>query len=81
MIYLIYLKEEQSSKQWNVVFPVQPKEAEAFLLSLSEEIQRRLEAAGMKGKRLTLKIMVRKAGAPVEPAKYGGHGICDNIAR
>ncbi|KAF4799971.1 hypothetical protein TURU_049524 [Turdus rufiventris] len=59
----------------------QPKEAEAFLLNLSEEIQRRLEAAGMKGKRLTLKIMVRKAGAPVEPAKYGGHGICDNIAR
>nr|XP_009932873.1 PREDICTED: DNA repair protein REV1 isoform X2 [Opisthocomus hoazin] len=59
----------------------QPKEAEAFLLSLSEEIQRRLEAAGMKGKRLTLKIMVRKAGAPVEPAKYGGHGICDSIAR
>ncbi|XP_040585202.1 DNA repair protein REV1 isoform X3 [Mesocricetus auratus] len=59
----------------------QPKEAEAFLLSLSEEIQRRLEAAGMKGKRLTLKIMIRKPGAPVETAKFGGHGICDNIAR
>ncbi|XP_073095891.1 DNA repair protein REV1 isoform X1 [Manis javanica] len=59
----------------------QPKEAEAFLLNLSEEIQRRLEAAGMKGKRLTLKIMVRKPGAPVETAKFGGHGICDNIAR
>ncbi|XP_059514959.1 DNA repair protein REV1 isoform X5 [Myotis daubentonii] len=59
----------------------QPKEAEAFLLSLSEEIQRRLEAAGMKGKRLTLKIMVRKPGAPVETAKFGGHGICDHIAR
>ncbi|XP_011811960.1 PREDICTED: DNA repair protein REV1 isoform X2 [Colobus angolensis palliatus] len=59
----------------------QPKEAEAFLLSLSEEIQRRLEATGMKGRRLTLKIMVRKAGAPVETAKFGGHGICDNIAR
>ncbi|XP_006496217.2 DNA repair protein REV1 isoform X2 [Mus musculus] len=59
----------------------QPKEAEAFLLSLSEEIQRRLEAAGMKGKRLTLKIMVRKPGAPIETAKFGGHGICDNIAR
>uniref|UniRef100_A0A7N4V6P6 DNA repair protein REV1 n=2 Tax=Sarcophilus harrisii TaxID=9305 RepID=A0A7N4V6P6_SARHA len=59
----------------------QPKEAEAFLLSLAEEIQRRLEAAGMKGKRLTLKIMVRKAGAPVETAKFGGHGICDNVAR
>ncbi|XP_062065936.1 DNA repair protein REV1 isoform X4 [Lepus europaeus] len=59
----------------------QPKEAEAFLLSLSEEIQRRLESAGVKGKRLTLKIMVRKPGAPVETAKFGGHGICDNIAR
>lgn len=59
----------------------QPKEADAFLLSLSEEIQHRLEAAGMKGKRLTLKVMVRKAGAPIEPAKFGGHGICDNIAR
>ncbi|XP_071064838.1 DNA repair protein REV1 isoform X4 [Dasypus novemcinctus] len=59
----------------------QPKEAETFLLSLSEEIQRRLEAAGVKGKRLTLKIMVRKPGAPVETAKFGGHGICDNIAR
>uniref|UniRef100_A0A8C8VKT7 DNA repair protein REV1 n=1 Tax=Pelusios castaneus TaxID=367368 RepID=A0A8C8VKT7_9SAUR len=59
----------------------QPKEAETFLLSLAEEIQHRLEAAGVKGKRLTLKIMVRKAGAPVEPAKFGGHGICDNIAR
>ncbi|XP_063085925.1 DNA repair protein REV1 isoform X3 [Cavia porcellus] len=59
----------------------QPKEAEAFLLNFSEEIQRRLEAAGMKGKRLTLKIMVRKPGAPIETAKFGGHGICDNIAR
>ncbi|KAM5227222.1 DNA repair protein REV1 isoform 2-T2 [Ctenodactylus gundi] len=59
----------------------QPKEAETFLLSLSEEVQKRLEAAGMKGKRLTLKIMVRKPGAPVETAKFGGHGICDNIAR
>uniref|UniRef100_A0A8D0KN23 DNA repair protein REV1 n=1 Tax=Salvator merianae TaxID=96440 RepID=A0A8D0KN23_SALMN len=59
----------------------QPKEAEAFLLNLSEEVQRRLESAGMKGKRLTLKIMVRKAGAPIEPAKFGGHGICDSINR
>ncbi|MGH0143709.1 UNVERIFIED_CONTAM: hypothetical protein FKN15_055268 [Acipenser sinensis] len=58
----------------------QTAEAEAFLLNLSEEIQRRLVAAGMKGKRLTLKVMVRKAGAPVESAKYGGHGICDNLA-
>ncbi|OCT95301.1 DNA repair protein REV1 [Xenopus laevis] len=59
----------------------QTSEADVFLMNLSEEIQRRLEVVGMKGKKLTLKIMVRKAGAPIEPAKYGGHGICDNIAR
>lgn len=59
----------------------EPKEAESFLLNLSEEIQRRLEAAGMKGQKLTLKIMVRKPEAPIEPAKFGGHGICNNIAR
>lgn len=59
----------------------QVSEAEAFLMNLSEEIQRRLESVKMKGRKLTLKIMVRKAGAPIEPAKYGGHGICDNIAR
>ncbi|XP_069060491.1 DNA repair protein REV1 [Pleurodeles waltl] len=59
----------------------EPKEAESFLFNLSEEIQRRLEAAGMKGQKLTLKVMVRKPGAPVEPAKFGGHGICNNIAR
>uniref|UniRef100_A0A4W3GQV3 DNA repair protein REV1 n=1 Tax=Callorhinchus milii TaxID=7868 RepID=A0A4W3GQV3_CALMI len=59
----------------------QAKEAESFLLNLVEEIQRRLEASGMKGKRLTLKIMMRKAGAPTEPAKFGGHGICDNVSR
>ncbi|XP_067842338.1 DNA repair protein REV1 isoform X2 [Heptranchias perlo] len=59
----------------------QTKEAEVFLLNLAEEIQRRLEISGMKGKRLTLKVMMRKAGAPTEPAKFGGHGICDNITR
>lgn len=59
----------------------QTSEAEAFLINLSEEIQRRLESVKMKGKKLTLKIMVRKAGAPIESAKFGGHGICDNIAR
>uniref|UniRef100_UPI00398EF74F DNA repair protein REV1 n=1 Tax=Pristiophorus japonicus TaxID=55135 RepID=UPI00398EF74F len=59
----------------------QTKEAEVFLLNLAEEIQRRLEMSGMKGKRLTLKVMMRKAGAPTEPAKFGGHGICDNVTR
>ncbi|XP_071775816.1 DNA repair protein REV1 [Centroberyx gerrardi] len=56
-------------------------EAECFLTNLSMEVQKRLQEAGLRGRRVTLKVMVRKAGAPVESAKYGGHGICDNIAR
>ncbi|XP_035248430.1 DNA repair protein REV1 [Anguilla anguilla] len=59
----------------------QVSEAESFLISLSQEVQGRLQAAGLQGRRLNLKIMVRKPGAPVESAKYGGHGICDNLAR
>ncbi len=54
---------------------------ESFLTNLSMEVQNRLEGAGLRGRRITLKVMVRKPGAPVEPAKYGGHGICDNFAR
>lgn len=54
---------------------------ESFLTNLSMEVQKRLEGAGLRGRRITLKVMVRKPGAPVEPAKYGGHGICDNFAR
>ncbi|KAG7220961.1 hypothetical protein INR49_010210 [Caranx melampygus] len=56
-------------------------EAECFLTNLSMEVQKRLQEAGVRGRRVTLKVMVRKVGAPLEPAKYGGHGICDNLAR
>ncbi|KAG7463430.1 hypothetical protein MATL_G00176470 [Megalops atlanticus] len=59
----------------------QVEEAESFLTNLALEVERRLQAAGLWGRRLTLKVMVRKPGAPVEPAKFGGHGICDNLAR
>lgn len=60
---------------------LQVDEAECFLTNLSMEVQKRLQEAGLRGQRVTLKVMVRKLGAPVEPAKYGGHGICDHIAR
>ncbi|KAM6985104.1 DNA repair protein REV1 [Aplochiton taeniatus] len=56
-------------------------EAESFLTNLSMEVEKRLQGAGLQGRKVTLKVMVRKAGAPVEPSKYGGHGICDNLAR
>ncbi|KAA0715849.1 DNA repair protein REV1 [Triplophysa tibetana] len=73
-------KSVSAEMNYNIRF-TQVEEAESFLTNLSMEVQNRLEGAGLRGRRVTLKVMMRKAGAPVEPAKYGGHGICDNLAR
>uniref|UniRef100_A0A671S287 DNA repair protein REV1 n=1 Tax=Sinocyclocheilus anshuiensis TaxID=1608454 RepID=A0A671S287_9TELE len=73
-------KSVSAEMNYNIRF-TQVEEAETFLTNLSMEVQKRLEGAGLRGRRITLKVMVRKPGAPVEPAKYGGHGICDNFAR
>nr|XP_020465162.1 DNA repair protein REV1 [Monopterus albus] len=78
-----YEKERKSvsaEMNYNIRF-TRIDEAECFLTNLSMEVQRRLQEAGLRGRRVTLKVMVRKVGAPLEPAKYGGHGICDNLAR
>ncbi|XP_078589278.1 DNA repair protein REV1-like isoform X2 [Branchiostoma floridae x Branchiostoma japonicum] len=56
-------------------------EAENFMYNLAEEVQRRLQKAGLKGKTVTLKVMARKADAPVEPSKFMGHGICDSLSK
>ncbi|XP_073701709.1 DNA repair protein REV1 [Garra rufa] len=73
-------KSVSAEMNYNIRF-TQVEEAESFLSNLSMEVQKRLEGAGLRGRRITLKVMMRKQGAPVEPAKYGGHGICDNFAR
>ncbi|XP_068186095.1 DNA repair protein REV1 [Antennarius striatus] len=78
-----YEKERKSvsaEMNYNIRF-MKVEEAECFLTNLSMEVQKRLQQAGLRGRRVTLKVMVRKAGAPLEPSKYGGHGICDNLAR
>uniref|UniRef100_A0AAR2K883 DNA repair protein REV1 n=1 Tax=Pygocentrus nattereri TaxID=42514 RepID=A0AAR2K883_PYGNA len=73
-------KSVSAEMNYNIRF-TQVEEAETFLTNLSMEVQKRLLGSGLRGRRITLKVMMRKAGAPVEPAKYGGHGICDNLAR
>lgn len=52
-------------------------ELEKFLVQLCVEVQNRLDEARRKGKCVTLKYMVRAADAPVETAKFMGHGVCD----
>ncbi|XP_016372920.1 DNA repair protein REV1-like, partial [Sinocyclocheilus rhinocerous] len=73
-------KSVSAEMNYNIRF-TQVEEAESFLTNLSMEVQKRMEGVGLRGRRITLKVMMRKPGAPVEPAKYGGHGICDNFAR
>ncbi|XP_045563500.1 DNA repair protein REV1 isoform X1 [Salmo salar] len=73
-------KSVSAEMNYNIRF-TQVDEAESFLTNLSIEVQKRLQGAGLRGRRLTLKVMVCKAGAPVEPSKYSGHGTCDNLAR
>ncbi|KAI0668358.1 DNA repair protein [Trametes maxima] len=53
------------------------EQAEAFVYQMAEEVSRRLESIEMRGRSLTLKIMVRDPSAPVEAPKFLGHGICE----
>lgn len=51
--------------------------AHEFLKKLSEEISDRLKTYEMKGRCVTLKLMIRSKDAPEEPRKFMGHGVCD----
>uniref|UniRef100_A0A8C8D9V8 DNA repair protein REV1 n=1 Tax=Oncorhynchus tshawytscha TaxID=74940 RepID=A0A8C8D9V8_ONCTS len=71
-------KSVSAEMNYNIRF-TQVDEAESFLTYLSIEVQKRLQGAGLRGRRLTLKVMVCKAG--VEQSNYSGHGTCDSLAR
>ncbi|EGG07252.1 uncharacterized protein MELLADRAFT_35660, partial [Melampsora larici-populina 98AG31] len=52
-----------------------------FIKELSLEVSRRLVELGLRGRHLSLKIMKRAANAPIESAKFMGHGVCDELSR
>ena len=53
-----------------------------MLMMIAKEICKRMEAIGVKGgRKLTLKIMQRRADAAEEPAKFLGHGKCNSLSR
>ncbi|KAI0333117.1 DNA repair protein [Cubamyces sp. BRFM 1775] len=53
------------------------EQAEAFIYQMAEEVSRRLNSIEMRGRSLTLKVLVRDPSAPVEAPKFLGHGICE----
>ncbi|CAG0916673.1 unnamed protein product [Notodromas monacha] len=57
------------------------QESEEFLRELSRELASRMERISVKCSSLTLKLEVRAPGAPVEPVKYMGIGVCDSLSR
>lgn len=50
-----------------------------FLKQLSTEVHSRMQQFKVLAKCITLKLMVRAEDAPVETAKFMGHGFCDVI--
>lgn len=56
-------------------------ELDSFLNQLCAEVHSRLMEISAKGKTITLKYMVRAAEAPIETAKFMGHGFCDHVTK
>lgn len=56
-------------------------EFDAFLQQLCAEVHSRLTEIRHRGKSITLKLMVRSVDAPVETAKFMGHGVCDHVTK
>ncbi|KAL4966348.1 putative DNA damage repair protein Mus42 [Aspergillus stella-maris] len=69
-------KSVSAEVNWGIRFVTQ-EQAEDFMRSLCDELNRRLVENLVKGKQLTLKVMRRALDAPLEPVKHLGHGKCD----
>ncbi len=51
-----------------------------MIKGLAREVSRRMENVGVKGSKITLKIMQQKPGAP-PPPKFLGHGSCYHLSK
>lgn len=69
-------KSVSAEVNWGIRF-VNQDQADEFVRSLCQELNRRLVENLVKGKQLTLKVMRRSMDAPLEPVKHLGHGKCD----
>ncbi|XP_052102079.1 DNA repair protein REV1-like isoform X1 [Mytilus californianus] len=80
----IKLEQERKSVSAEINYGIRFKndyDADKFLMELSEEVHTRLKKINMKGKTVTLKLMIRREDAPKETAKFMGHGLCNHISK
>jgi DNA repair protein REV1 len=76
----INLAQERKSVSAEVNYGIRFKtvdDCHNFLDQVSAEVASRMERLGVKGRCITLKLMVRSETAPKETSKFLGHGICD----
>jgi DNA repair protein REV1 len=71
-------KSVSAEVNWGIRF-VNQEQADDFVRSLCEELNRRLMENLVKGRQLTLKVMRRSIDAPLEAVKHLGHGKCDTF--
>ncbi|KAI5306385.1 deoxycytidyl transferase [Ascosphaera pollenicola] len=65
---------------WGIRFETRI-DAEDFIYKLCEELHRRCVEHQSRGSQFTMRIMRRAPGAPMEPVKHMGHGVCDTFNR
>ncbi|KAN0066050.1 deoxycytidyl transferase [Thecaphora frezii] len=56
-------------------------EAEAFVDGMCHEVAQRARAVRLRGRQVSVQVMVRAKEAPQEAPKFLGHGICDTHHR
>lgn len=57
------------------------QEAENFVTGMCQEVSQRAKAVKLRGRQVSVQVMVRAKTAPVEAPKFLGHGVCDTHHR
>ncbi|SPO27335.1 related to DNA repair protein MUS-42 [Ustilago trichophora] len=57
------------------------QEAENFVTGMCQEVAQRARAVKLRGRQVSVQVMVRAKDAPVEAPKFLGHGVCDTHHR
>ncbi|XP_026493940.2 DNA repair protein Rev1 [Vanessa tameamea] len=78
LVYYTVRKSVSAEVNYGIRFE-NNEQCEDFLKHLSIEVQSRMQQFKVMGKCITLKLMIRAENAPVETAKFMGHGFCDVI--
>lgn len=57
------------------------QEADSFVTGMCQEVAQRARAVKLRGRQVSVQVMVRAKDAPVEAPKFLGHGVCDTHHR